>query len=899
MRRVTVYSRSDQPLFELSEAEVLALSRFEQLNGEHSLTIETTRQLEMGQRVLMQDDRGIWREYVVYGVDSLHGSGGKPVGTYYCTWSVQPDLMGTRVSRMPGTEVAVPASDALDAALSGTSRWARGTVTNANTGGASMYDTDGWDALSILVENWGGEIDATIEVDGSGVTARRVDLYSQMGEQEARRRFDFGADLMSVRRTLADGPLYCRITPRGKGEETDTGGYGRKITIESVNDGKDYLENVQMVDIAKLPDGSGGWEYPTIEVENPDCETPEELLEWAQSVLDEFTVPRVTYEVDVVQLAREGVDLQGVSLGDTVQVVDRKFGDGLRLSGRVVAMTVDELSGRTDRLTIGYLESGLSGLFGSLDSQITQLSNIIQNMNGGSMSTADYLSRLLERINAEINATGGYTYITEGQGIRTYDRPVLDPEDGREATAVTEVKGGTIRIAASKTAQGEWDWKTVFTDGHVAAAVVTAANIVTGAIGNPSGTYWNLDAGQLRMGPTTMLIDSTLGDVLNDVDGAVSDASSAISTARTADSNASSALSTANATAALVRMYGNGVLVCRPGNTVGALVNAGGSFDVVSVTWNNGVPTAGASIASFGEGIELGDGTIGVHIGKLGSVFEIAYNLGGDKALRVAYTPASYSGGYDWTMEMDFMLGFFQAYETGYIRRLATEGYPLVFKDGSRLKHWNGSNRNATSVSALELPDSLTVGARESNSTAGAKSISVGDMNNVSGRESAAVGYRLIAQGAEQLVVGEMNVADTRSLFIVGYGSSDENIRRNAFTVDDSGNAVLAGRLTQNSDRRLKSHLAYLGRDGYAFIRRLRPAVFMKDGQRHYGFYAQDVQAADPWDTATVEARHTDDSLGFDPLTLDYTALIAPLVAYAQSLEDRIVDLEARLSDLE
>jgi len=49
----------------------------------------------------------------------------------------------------------------------------------------------------------------------------------------------------------------------------------------------------------------------------------------------------------------------------------------------------------------------------------------------------------------------------------------------------------------------------------------------------------------------------------------------------------------------MVRTYGSGILVCRPGNLVGALVNSSGSFDVCSVTWVDGVPTAGNVLTSI------------------------------------------------------------------------------------------------------------------------------------------------------------------------------------------------------------------------------------------------------------------------------------------------------------
>lgn len=525
MIRVMLFDRFDQPLGELSENEVYALVRSERVNGEHSLKITTTRVLQQGQRILTCDSRGKWREHVVYGTDALHDSGDKPYGEYYCVWSLQPDLMGTRVSAMPGVQNPCTAAVALAAAIGGTARWAVGTVTNQNTGGASMYDTDGWSALSTLINVWGGELDATIEVGSNGVTARKVDLYSLQGDQESKRRYDFGADIKSVRRKIADSPLYCRMTPRGMGEETENGGYGRRITIESVNDGKDYLVNDAMVDLAKLPNGSGGWEYPTIEAENPDIQTPAELLAWAQSVLDDYTVPKITYTVDVLQLASEGVDMHGVSLGDAVQIVDRRFGDGLRVQGRVLQETVDMLNDADMQVTIGSIAGDLAGLFGKLDAQISTVTNVVQTINGGTMDAAGYLERLIERINTEINATGGYTYITQGQGIRTYDTAVSDPLVGAEASKVVEVKGGTIRIANSKTAQGAWEWKTVFASGLVASEVMSASNIITGALtvrdANQNAIFVaDMDAGTVSMAGDAITIGQrTLGDAVNVVYG--------------------------------------------------------------------------------------------------------------------------------------------------------------------------------------------------------------------------------------------------------------------------------------------------------------------------------------------------------------------------------------------
>lgn len=631
MRRVIVYSHLDAQLFELSPNDVFELERFEAINGEHSLSITTTATLEQGQRIIMQDDRGYWFEWVVYGVDVTHEAGDRPIGTYYCVWSLQNDLMGTRVSAMPGVQTVCPATDALTAVLSGTRRWTKGTVTNTKTGGASMYDTDGWTAMSVMLDTWGGDIVESITVDDSGAISRSVDYLYRQGESKAKRRFDYGADLRSVKRTVIDAPRYCRITPRGKGEDTGSG-YGRKITIESVNDGKDYLENSSVKYLVRLPDGNGDYEYPTVEIENSDCETPAELKAWAQSLLTEYTVPKVSYEVDVVQAAREGIDLHGVGLGDYVHVCDKKF--DLALQGRVHEMTVDEITGNTSKLlisnlTVDIVPKTLADTLNNLKVGVNRLTDTVSTMNGGNLSTAEYLSRLLDRLNDEINATGGYTYIVAGHGILTYDVEVADPLDPVEASSVVEIKGGAIRIANTKTAQGEWEWKTVFVSGHVAAELVTAAELVAGYIGNVNGNYWNLDTGELIMRSASgisfdgadldgILIDNAhfeyyVSDSPTTLSGGSWSTTTPTYTAgkyiwqrmvtvrEDGDTTYSDAVALNDEPSAFVRSYSSGVLVCRVGQATGALVNASGYFDIVKVTWSNGVPTASATLARFSE----------------------------------------------------------------------------------------------------------------------------------------------------------------------------------------------------------------------------------------------------------------------------------------------------------
>ena len=1025
MRRILVYDRAGNGKGELNPNDVFSAVLRENINGEHALEITTTQILEKGTRLLHEDGRGVWREFAVSGIDADHAAGNTVVGSYYCPWSVQEDLMGVTVSVMPGVQVPTSASNALTSLLSSQSRWAKGTVTNTATGGASMYDRSAWEALKVLVDTWGGEVDVTIGVDDiAGVVTRSVDLYAKQGNQTATRRFDFGADADGVVRKLPDDPLFCRISPRGKGEETDAGGYGRKITIESVNDGKDYLEYSPMVDVAKIPDGSSGYIYPTKILTNSKMETPQDLKDWAEGVLAVECTPKVSYSVDVLQSEEAGTSARGVALGDAVQVVDAKFGDGLRIEARVVSMTTDLVAEQVTRVELGSSENSISERFETVGKSVAAMANTLTVM-----STAQYVNELVGRINTDINGTGGYTYIVPGEGIICYDVQVEDPLIGTEASKVVQIKGGSMRIANEKNASfagiNDWKWKTVFTSGHIAADLVTAANIVTGSIGNASsGNYWDLDNNQLRLAPTTIIDDgdnTTIDDVMNidignanlvrngdfasggitywtmghststasvasDSDfesylsytqatggqsyGIYTDSSTSFThksgttyslsfyaksdaantlTVKVGTSSAAanmyfsseeigttwqkyestitttttgvlrfcidspgtlyltnvmlvqgsrpmdfmqdprdlySTATSVTAPAAMVRAYGSGILVCRKGNTVGALVNSDGSFDVVQVTWSGNTPTASTVYSSFGTTATVGRaGRSRVAVGS-DSVEMYAYLSSSDipRLFRIGGSNHELTFG---DRNSSATVGNWSAsIGTG---NKSTNTYAVAIGYGN-----TASGQAAVATGSASTASGDYSFSANSGKATGTGSAAFGSNTTASGMYSAVFGSYNTAAASSQFVCGSYNVtsSNANNVFIVGHGTST-SARKNVMIVDSAGNITITGNVSQGSDRRLKNHIAYLGDDACEFVRGLKPALFSKDEKRHLGFYAQDVQGIDPWRSATVEAQHMDEGRGYDMLTLDYNALIAPLVTYCQHLEKRIATLEA------
>lgn len=209
------------------------------------------------------------------------------------------------------------------------------------------------------------------------------------------------------------------------------------------------------------------------------------------------------------------------------------------------------------------------------------------------------------------------------------------------------------------------------------------------------------------------------------------------------------------------------------------------------------------------------------------------------------------------------------------------EGYDCAASQADA--HAEGMGTKATATAAH---------SEGSNTTAsGSYSHAEGYQTTASGYGAHASGYGTTAQAFGQTAVGRYNVAQgtsntmvsTDNAFIIGNGSSLSS-RSNALAVTYQGNMTIAGTLTQGSDRRLKDHISYVGDEAIEFINGLKPAHYIKDGEKHVGFYAQDVEAVDKWDCMVGEMN------GY--MTLGYMELLAPMVAYIQRLEKRIEELE-------
>lgn len=152
---------------------------------------------------------------------------------------------------------------------------------------------------------------------------------------------------------------------------------------------------------------------------------------------------------------------------------------------------------------------------------------------------------------------------------------------------------------------------------------------------------------------------------------------------------------------------------------------------------------------------------------------------------------------------------------------------------------------------------------------------------------SFAFGGELTTKYPFQTVIGRRNKSNAQDLFEVGNGWWSGSFESNALELTYNGKLTIASTLTQNSDQRLKKHISYLNNEAIDFIEELKPAYYIKDKEKHLGFYAQDVEKIDKWDCMVGEMN------GYK--TLGYTEIIAPLVTYCQHLKKEIQQLKEEI----
>ena len=391
---------------------------------------------------------------------------------------------------------------ALTTALEGT-RWQVGTVSNLGLNSTNFYYESVLSSINKIINIWGSELRPRVTIAGNKITGRYIDLLSRRGAITGK-RFSYVKDIDSVVRTIDLRPVKTALIGRGKGEETDGGGYGRRITFTDVvwskangdpvdkPKGQEWVGDPAILDKFGRLNSNGSKRHRFGFFEDGEEDDPVELLKKTWEECQKVKEPLTSYEMGVMDLEQiSGYSHEKVRLGDTAGAINKDFVPKLLVNARVVKLVRYIGEPERTQVVLGNFIPAFTD-----DDRLEKLEAKLSDRSGvwddkykpGNPIDTSWLDGVIDVLNNEIESRGGWLKITDTDGLRMYNKP-LD----QTPTEVMEIKGGAFRIADSKKANGEWDWRTFGTGKGFTADLLIAGTIKTNLIQIQGDTYFYWD----------------------------------------------------------------------------------------------------------------------------------------------------------------------------------------------------------------------------------------------------------------------------------------------------------------------------------------------------------------------------------------------------------------------
>ena len=258
------------------------------------------------------------------------------------------------------------------------------------------------DTIDKLVERCGGYIVFTTNAAGDRVINWLEDPGYQSGQV-----IEFGENLLDFARTSENTDLATVVIPYGaKNEET-----GQRVTIESVNNGSDFIQDLDAVALRGVVARPVYWD---------DVALPENLLRKAQQYLANSKNIITSLELSAVDLHDMDKDIDTFTVGDYVRVRSKPHGvdDLFRLEER----TYDLLNPANGKVTLGKSIATLTGADAAGDRRgTTDLQQVTRNIRADYTTDAAAmieearltLTSLIQQFADEIRLEVSETYATE------------------------------------------------------------------------------------------------------------------------------------------------------------------------------------------------------------------------------------------------------------------------------------------------------------------------------------------------------------------------------------------------------------------------------------------------------------------------------------------------------
>jgi len=266
------------------------------------------------------------------------------------------------------------------------------------------------DTINKLVERCGGYIVFTTNTEGK----RTVNWYADLGYRSSQ-TIEFGSNLTDFSRSDASPELATVIIPYGAQLETEGAedGTGARVTIESVNDGLDFIQDYDAVALRGVIAKAVYWD---------DVTQPANLLAKAQAYLAKSRNIITSLKLSAVDLSDLDKSIDTFQVGDLIRV--RSVPHGVDEDFLLTERTVDLLNPAKGTVTLGKASASLTGMDvagdskGASDLQKTEHSIRAEyqlNFAAAVEETQQSFSTLLQQTSDLLKLEVSESYATNGE----------------------------------------------------------------------------------------------------------------------------------------------------------------------------------------------------------------------------------------------------------------------------------------------------------------------------------------------------------------------------------------------------------------------------------------------------------------------------------------------------
>lgn len=342
------------------------------------------------------------------------------------------------------------------------------------------------DTLSILSETTQDTLGGYLRIRYLADDSYVLDYQTGFGENSQVVRL--GENIVDLNSERSPEEIYTRIIPLGAElEANDQSTLPRYVTIDSVNNGVNYVENQTLKDKYRTIVGVKQWD---------DITDPGELKRVAQEYINGMTLPE-TFSIKAVDLSYIEDGVAAFEVGKNARIVSPPH--GIDTEYLLAEKTMHLTSPENDSVTLGEVKQSLS-------KQV--VSNQTEAEKNNTNTKVDLGNTIVQTGMTITGAKGGYvvldTYDDQGNAVSPWQILIMDQPDKQSAKNVIRMNQNGIGFSTNGYNGPYTNAWTI--DGNLNATFIRSGTLIIG------GSTWNTD-GVIRILNTN---DETLMEMSKD-----------------------------------------------------------------------------------------------------------------------------------------------------------------------------------------------------------------------------------------------------------------------------------------------------------------------------------------------------------------------------------------------